>query len=86
MNGLLIAHFYRGVVTEADADAFVLEAGNRYAFVARDDARWSPWHAAILAALDRGERLADFDDGDRAKTLALLREVPTAGDYDCVCE
>ena len=76
VDGYLIAHFYEASVDRTD---FVVEQGRSFAFVDESDARWSPWHARVLAA--RGDAVAIFDDGnDPAATLKLLRRVPTAGE------
>ena len=76
VDGYLIAHFYEASV---DCTDFVVEQGRSFAFVDESDARWSPWHARVLAA--RGDAVAVFDDGgDSAATLGLLRRVPTAGE------
>ena len=75
VDGYLIAHFYEASVDRTD---FATE-GRAFEFVDESDARWSPWHARVLAA--RGDAVAIFDDGgDPAATLALLRKVPTAGE------
>ena len=75
VDGYLIAHFYEASVDRTD---FATE-GRAFEFVDESDARWSPWHARVLAA--RGDAVAVFDDGgDPAATLALLRKVPTAGE------
>ena len=77
VDGYLIAHFYEASVDRTD---FVTE-GRSFEFVDESDARWSPWHARILAARRRGDTVATFDDGgDPASTLELLRRVPTAGE------
>jgi len=77
VDGYLIAHFYEASVDRTD---FVVEQGRSFAFVDESDARWSPWHARVLAARRRGDSVAIFDDGgDPASTLELLRRVPTAG-------
>ena len=74
VDGYLIAHFYEASVDRAD---FATE-GRAFEFVDEGDARWSAWHARVLAA--RGA-VAVFDDGgDPAATLELLRKVPTAGE------
>ena len=74
VDGYLIAHFYEASV---DRRAFETE-GRAFEFVDESDARWSAWHARVLAA--RGA-VAVFDDGgDPASTLELLRRVPTAGE------
>ena len=78
VDGYLIAHFYEASVDRTD---FVVEQGRSFAFVDESDARWSAWHARILAARRRGDTVAIFDDGgDPAATLGLLRRVPTAGE------
>ena len=75
VDGYLIAHFYEASVDRTD---FATE-GRAFEFVDESDARWSPWHARVLAA--RGDAVAVFDDGgDPAATLGLLRSVPTAGE------
>ena len=75
VDGYLIAHFYEASVDRTD---FATE-GRAFEFVDEGDARWSAWHARVLAA--RGDAVAVFDDGgDPAATLALLRKVPTAGE------
>ena len=75
VDGYLIAHFYEASVDRTD---FVTE-GRSFEFVDENDARWSPWHARVLAA--RGDAVAVYDDGgDPAATLELLRRVPTAGE------
>ena len=75
VDGYLIAHFYEVSVDRTD---FATE-GRAFEFVDESDARWSPWHARVLAA--RGDAVAVFDDGgDPAATLGLLRSVPTAGE------
>ena len=75
VDGYLIAHFYEASVDRTD---FATE-GRAFEFVDKNDARWSPWHARVLAA--RGDAVAVFDDGgDPAATLELLRRVPTAGE------
>ena len=74
VDGYLIAHFYEASVDRTD---FVTE-GRSFEFVDECDARWSAWHACVLAA--RGA-VAVFDDGgDPSATLELLRRVPTAGE------
>ena len=78
VNGLLVAHFY-AAPAPAEIPA-AREAGRGAEFVARDDGRWSPWHAAVLDALAAGKNVARFEDGDRPATLALLRRLPTAGE------
>ena len=78
VDGYLIAHFYEASVDRTD---FVVEQGRSFTFVDESDARWSAWHARVLAARRRGDAVAVFDDGgDPAATLALLRAVPTAGE------
>ena len=78
VDGYLIAHFYEASVDRTD---FVVEQGRSFTFVDESDARWSAWHARVLAARRRGDAVAVFDDGgDPAATLALLRRVPTAGE------
>ena len=75
VDGYLIAHFYEASVDRTD---FATE-GRAFEFVDESDARWSAWHARVLAA--RGDAVAVFDDGgDPAATLELLRRVPTAGE------
>ena len=77
VDGYLIAHFYEASVDRTDFET----EGRAFEFVDESDARWSAWHARILAARRRGDAVAVFDDGgDPAATLALLREVPTAGE------
>ena len=77
VDGYLIAHFYEASVDRTD---FATE-GRAFEFVDESDARWSAWHACVLAARRRGDAVAVFDDGgDPAATLALLRAVPTAGE------
>ena len=71
VDGYLIAHLYEASVDRTD---FVTE-GRSFEFVDECDARWSAWHACVLAA--RGA-VAVF--GDPAATLELLRRVPTAGE------
>ena len=78
VDGYLIAHFYEASVDRTD---FVVEQGRSFSFVDESDARWSAWHARVLAARRRGDTYASFDDGgDPAATLELLRRVPTAGE------
>ena len=78
VDGYLIAHFYEASV---DRTGFVVEQGRSFTFVDESDARWSAWHARVLAARRRGDTVAIFDDGgDPASTLELLRRVPTAGE------
>ena len=75
VDGYLIAHFYEASVDRTD---FATE-GRAFEFVDEGDARWSAWHARVLAA--RGDAVAVFDDGgDPSATLELLRRVPTAGE------
>ena len=75
VDGYLIAHFYEASVDRTD---FATE-GRAFEFVDESDARWSAWHARVLAA--RGDAVAIFDDGgDPSATLELLRRVPTAGE------
>ena len=75
VDGYLIAHFYEASVDRTDFET----EGRAFEFVDESDARWSPWHARVLAA--RGDAVAVFDDGgDPAATLELLRKVPTAGE------
>ena len=75
VDGYLIAHFYEASVDRTD---FATE-GRAFEFVDESDARWSAWHARVLAA--RGDAVAVFDDsGDPAATLELLRRVPTSGE------
>ena len=75
VDGYLIAHFYEASVDRTDFET----EGRAFEFVDESDARWSAWHARVLAA--RGDAVAVFDDGgDPASTLALLRRVPTAGE------
>ena len=75
VDGYLIAHFYEASVDRTDFET----EGRAFEFVDESDARWSPWHARVLAA--RGDAVAVFDDGgDPAATLELLRRVPTAGE------
>ena len=75
VDGYLIAHFYEASVDRTD---FATE-GRAFEFVDESDARWSAWHARVLAA--RGDAVAVFDDGgDPSATLELLRKVPTAGE------
>ena len=77
VDGYLIAHFYEASVDRTDFET----EGRAFEFVDESDARWSAWHARILAARRRGDAVAVFDDGgDPAATLALLRKVPTAGE------
>ena len=77
VDGYLIAHFYEASVDRTD---FATE-GRAFEFVDESDARWSAWHARILAARRSGDTVAIFDDGgDPAATLELLRKVPTAGE------
>ena len=77
VDGYLIAHFYEASVDRTD---FATE-GRAFEFVDESDARWSAWHARVLAARRRGDTYAIFDDGgDPAATLGLLRKVPTAGE------
>ena len=77
VDGYLIAHFYEASVDRTD---FATE-GRAFEFVDESDARWSAWHARVLAARRRGDTVAIFDDGgDPASTLELLRRVPTAGE------
>ena len=77
VDGYLIAHFYEASVDRTD---FATE-GRAFEFVDESDARWSAWHARILAARRRGDAVAIFDDGgDPSATLELLRRVPTAGE------
>ena len=74
VDGYLIAHFYEASVDRTDFET----EGRAFEFVDESDARWSAWHARVLAA--RGA-VAVFDDGgDPAATLELLRRVPTAGE------
>ena len=77
VDGYLIAHFYEASV---DCTDFVVEQGRSFAFVDENDARWSAWHACVLAARRRGDTVAIFDGRDPAATLGLLRKVPTAGE------
>ena len=77
VDGYLIAHFYEASVDRTD---FVVEQGRSFTFVDESDARWSAWHACVLAARRRGDTYAIFDGGDPAATLELLRRVPTAGE------
>ena len=78
VDGYLIAHFYEASVDRTD---FVVEQGRSFTFVDESDARWSAWHARVLAARRRGDAVAIFDDGgDPSATLELLRRVPTAGE------
>ena len=74
VDGYLIAHFYEASVDRTD---FATE-GRAFEFVDESDARWSAWHARVLAA--RGDAVAVFDGGDPSATLELLRRVPTAGE------
>ena len=75
VDGYLIAHFYEASVDRTDFET----EGRAFEFVDEGDARWSAWHARVLAA--RGDAVAVFDDGgDPAATLELLRRVPTAGE------
>ena len=75
VDGYLIAHFYEASVDRTD---FATE-GRAFEFVDESDARWSAWHARVLAA--RGDAVAVFNDGgDPSATLGLLRRVPTAGE------
>ena len=77
VDGYLIAHFYEASVDRTDFET----EGRAFEFVDESDARWSAWHARVLAARRRGDAVAVFDDGgDPAATLALLRAVPTAGE------
>ena len=76
VDGYMIAHFYEASVDRTD---FVTE-GRSFEFVDECDARWSAWHACVLAARRRGDTYAIFDGGDPASTLELLRRVPTAGE------
>ena len=75
VDGYLIAHFYEASVDRTDFET----EGRAFEFVDEGDARWSAWHARVLAA--RGDAVAVFDDGgDPSATLDLLRRVPTAGE------
>ena len=75
VDGYLIAHFYEASVDRTDFET----EGRAFEFVDESDARWSAWHARVLAA--RGDAVAVFDDGgDPSATLELLRRVPTAGE------
>ena len=75
VDGYLIAHFYEASVDRTDFET----EGRAFEFVDESDARWSAWHARVLAA--RGDAVAIFDDGgDPSATLELLRRVPTAGE------
>ena len=75
VDGYLIAHFYEASVDRTDFET----EGRAFEFVDEGDARWSAWHARVLAA--RGDAVAVFDDGgDPSATLELLRKVPTAGE------
>ena len=75
VDGYLIAHFYEASVDRTDFET----EGRAFEFVDESDARWSAWHARVLAA--RGDTVAIFDDrGDPTATLELLRRVPTAGE------
>ena len=75
VDGYLIAHFYEASVDRTDFET----EGRAFEFVDEGDARWSAWHARVLAA--RGDAVAVFDDGgDPSATLGLLRRVPTAGE------
>ena len=77
VDGYLIAHFYEASVDRTDFET----EGRAFEFVDESDARWSAWHARILAARRRGDAVAIFDDGgDPSATLELLRRVPTAGE------
>ena len=75
VDGYLIAHFYEASVDRTDFET----EGRAFEFVDESDARWSAWHARVLAA--RGDAVAVYDDGgDPSATLELLRKVPTAGE------
>ena len=82
VNGLLVAHFYATKCSLMDRKSFKLEDGRDQTWTTRTDDRWSPWHAAVLDAIHEDQHLAFFDDGDAAKTLAMLRGLPTAPDLE----